>query len=72
MFISFCQLYLGCRWFPLFNIVGQFMIFDTSHQDDCQVWKLLTLRYSNGEVKLSYSQAMVVIAFVRYFSTLVV
>ena len=56
----------------MFSIAAQFMNFDTSDKDDCQVWKLLTLRYSNGEVKLSYSQAMVVIAFVRYFSTLVV
>ena len=68
MFISCFQLYLGCRWFPLLALVVQFVNFDASHENNCQVWKLLTLRYLNGE-KLTYSQATVVMSFVRYSST---
>jgi hypothetical protein len=65
MFISCFQLYLGCRWFPLITIVVQFVGFDASQKDNCQVWKILILRYSNGEAELSYSQAVVVMSFVR-------
>ena len=71
MFISYFQLYLGCRWFPLFVLAVQFVNFDASHENNCQVWKLLILRYSNGEI-LSYSQATIVMTFVRYSSTSVV
>jgi hypothetical protein len=31
------QLYLGCRWCPLFAIVFEILAFDTNNKFDCQV-----------------------------------
>ena len=38
------QLYLGCRWCPLFSIVSQWLGLDWPHKFDCQVWTSLDRR----------------------------
>jgi hypothetical protein len=69
--ISCFQLYLGCRWFPLFAIVLEFVGLDASPDIDYQVRKLLTFCNSSGDL-LSDSQAMILMTFVRYSGASVV
>ena len=38
------QIYLGCRWCPLFSIMSQCLGFDWPHKIDCQVWTSLGCR----------------------------
>jgi hypothetical protein len=71
MLIPCFQLYLGCRWFPLFAIIIEFIGLDGSLEMDCQVRKLLTPCSSFGDW-LSYSQVMIIMIFVRYSGTQVV
>lgn len=48
----FIQLYLGCRWGPLFSVIVQFLGFDVSHEIGCRVRSLLTRALFGLETKL--------------------
>src|SRR6266850_2412989 len=47
------QLYLGCRWCPLFAIITYFVLFNLHDEVNCHVWSSSWPScYSNGHAEL--------------------
>jgi len=52
-------LYLGCRWFPMFCIIIQFLVLDVSHGVNCQV--LILMSVAVGYLSFLFSSALIVL-----------